>query len=271
MSGGFAVGCPAGYGPPTWGLLHGLLALQTPENQVWSFIRVAQRPVDEARNEIVRQFLRMDREWLLFLDTDASIHPQTLIRLHSWGKPVVAAMAFTRYTPPVPTIYANSNGMWAGQNSRPSAVQIDETLQWILDHPALASEQPVVLNPAPADSLRQVAFTGGHCLLVQRHVLEQIRPPWFVNAKPGERKTPSTKPGGTGEDYGFCQRIHALRYPIYVDRSVMAGHLWHEDHMLGAIDFMAYMSVTNRETGKVDIGKEDSILRTSCEAVGATV
>jgi hypothetical protein len=242
-SAGVAVGVP-GMGPPTWGLVRSLLGLRNPADcgteDNWTFLNVVGRPVEDARNELVERFLRTRREWLLFVDSDAVLHPDTLLRLLSWQVPVVGALAFTRYTPPMPIVYAGHSPAWAGLAHPSYAIQVEETRQWLLAHPALLEKREcAILDPAPADSLRQVDFTGCHCLLIHRQIVEALPPPWFERARARDGWTP----GGTGEDYLFCQRVHTLRVPIYVDRSVVAGHVWGERPLAG-LDFMAWTAIT---------------------------
>lgn len=104
IKGAVAVAVPA-YGPPTWGLLKSLLALQGPDGAGWSFTMVEKLGVEQARDVLAVRFLAGQAEWLLFVDADATLHPRTIERLLSWGQPMVAALAFTRTPPPQPTIY----------------------------------------------------------------------------------------------------------------------------------------------------------------------
>ena len=243
MSEGIAVAVP-GMGPPTWGLVRSLMGLRAPEGDDWTFLNVTGRPVEDARNELVRMFLQTGRKWLLFLDADALLPPGALIRLLSWQAPMVGALAFTRYTPPMPTVYAGHSGQWANKLHPRYAIQVEETLRWLQAHPGLLQRECGILDPAPEDSLRRVDFTGCHCLLIQREVLTALKPPWFRRFEADGR----TQPTGVGEDYRFCQRVNALRVPIFVDRSLIVGHVWGEQALAG-LDFMAWAAITDMVSG----------------------
>lgn len=246
--GGVAV-CVAAGGPPTWPLVRSLLLLQGPENAGWSFMAVENLGVEQARNVMVEKFLAggSGAEWLLFVDRDAVLHPLTVQRLLSWDKPIVAALAFTRTPPPQPTVYAEAR---PDQVDGPQEfrIQVEETRAWIARYPQLWNNGAALIEPRPDDALRPVAFTGMHCTLIHRSVLELMPAPWF------ERTHPTGGPRGAGEDYAFCRAAAELGFQAYVDRSVQAGHLL-GDVSQGALAFMAYDQITNWDEGRFDVAK----------------
>jgi hypothetical protein len=195
-------------------------------------------PIAEARNRLAQATLDVGAEWLLNMDQDAVLHPNTLLRLQSWGKPIVGALAFSRYPPPVPTIYGGHDAEEKDPDWR--WCQVGETREWLLEHEELlGTNDPVVLDPRPPNALRPVGFTGCHCLLVHRQVLVDIKAKfdlWF------ERLT-GPKVQGTGIDRDFCNKARAVGYDIYVDRSVVAGHL--ATRSIGVMDFLAYDQVAD--------------------------
>ena len=89
---------------PAWAFVESLWQLQAPEGETLRMTRQGPLAVDVARNEVVRAFLQQDSEWLLMVDSDATLHPQTLLRLLSWNQPVVGALSFQRYGPCMPTV-----------------------------------------------------------------------------------------------------------------------------------------------------------------------
>jgi hypothetical protein len=241
----YMVGVPS-VGQPTWPLFDSLINLESPDGNI-RYARCTGLAVDLARNVLVDEFLLSECDALLFVDGDAGLHPGTLKRLASWNVPIVGALAFGRYTPMVPTICAG-----AGSDPSSYVVRIDETVDWLKHHPDLIGTGPAMLDVAPADSLRplheQGGFTGGHCLLVRREVLEAIEPPWFLR-KPGAR--------GTQEDRYFCEKVIAAGFPLYVDRSVVAGHVY-GDRQAGGLDFLAWDMVTNWQTMGFHVGAKPS-------------
>jgi len=237
--------CIPAAGPPTWALLESLLRLHLPDGGC-EFRRVGGddgMAIDIARNRLVHEFLIENQaEWLWFVDRDAKLHPDTLLRLLSWNQPVVGALAFTRHWPVAPIVYAGEHHK-DEQGRAWYKIQVAETREWLRTHPDLWTSEPVVLEPRPDDALRQVDFTGAHCLLIQRRVLEAIEYPWF-QLDPDTVLQNHRQVAGTGCDRFFCERVRAAGFPIYVDRSVVAGHQYGE-RSLGALDFLAWDKITD--------------------------
>lgn len=237
MGGRIALGIPV-CGLPSWHLVRSLMSLEWPDEQR-AFITAGEYdrplPIDAAHNRIIETFLAEPRlEWLFMVDADATLHPQTLLRLLSWNRPIVGALCFSRYPPPHPTIYA---GHPANAPEGHSRIHIDETRAWLESHSALVTNAAALLDPRPADALVEVDFTGAHCLLVHRTVLEAIAAPWFERLlSPSEL--------GTGADRDFCQKARAKGFSVCVDRSVVAGHLSGE-HVIAALDFLVWDRVTD--------------------------
>jgi hypothetical protein len=70
---------------------------------------------------------------------------------------------------------------------------------------------------------------GAGCLMVHRHVYQQMEPPWF-------------KFEGSGEDLYFCRKAKALGFQIALDTSLHLGHVGtrittHEDWKVGRETF----------------------------------
>ena len=243
---GVAIGIPV-CGLPSWSLVRSLMSLEWPAGPR-GFLTAGEYdrplPIDVAHNRIIEAFLTDKRlEWLLMMDADATLHPQTLLRLLSWKQPVVGALCFTRRCPASPTIYA---GQPPGTPDGYYRIHIAETKAWLTQHPELIVNQATVLEPRPDDALARVDFTGAHCLLVHRRVLDAIKPPWFARLMPEGRTD-------TGSDRYFCEQARAAGYPIYVDRSVLAGH-GAGDRTIGALDFLAWDSVTDWANKRFIVG-----------------
>jgi hypothetical protein len=176
-----------------------------------------------ARNLLVRQFLSTDAAYLWFLDQDAVFLPGTLDRLLSRKLPIVSALEMMRL-PGVcyPMALKGPHPTVEGQYR----VQAPEVYGWIAKYLDATTNEPQILPDAPQDSLLEVGFTGCHCLLIRRDVLEEMEPPWFQGYDPG------------GEDQYFCEKAFAAGVPTYVDLSVLVGHAT-TDRTIGALDFMA--------------------------------
>uniref|UniRef100_A0A6M3KPK1 Glycosyltransferase n=1 Tax=viral metagenome TaxID=1070528 RepID=A0A6M3KPK1_9ZZZZ len=235
-----AIGC-ATAGPPTWKLVMSLLGMVPHVNGPFTFSRVEGQAPDEARNHLGRWFLEhTDAEKLLFVDRDAILHPQTPQRLASWDVDIVGALCFTRYRPVVPTVYEGAHP----DSPDEYQIRVHETRDWIRANQGLWTSEPAILEPVPEDSLTRVDFTGAHCLMVSRQVLETVAFPWF--------QAHTIDPERLGEDRYFCEKARAAGFPVYVDRSVVAGHMYGEGS-LGALDFLVWDAVVDWQTKEINI------------------
>ena len=235
----YMIGVPT-LGAPTWPTFDSLLQLKTPDGGQLQYQRVSGFAVDIARNHLVDALMLSDCDAILMVDSDATLHPDTLTRLASWNVPIVGALAFSRTWPVLPTICSGRcddyTTYW---------VQVEETKQWLTDHPELITAGSALLDVPPEGSLRPLhedgGFTGGHCLLVHRSVFEALEPPWFSNRK-------------GYEDRYFCEQAIAAGFPAYVDRSVVAGHVYGEAQA-GALQFMACDMITDWTGRQYRIGE----------------
>lgn len=197
----------------------------------------------------MKDFLKSGDEWLLSWHSDVIGHPQTLMRLLSWNKPIVSALVFMRGSPAFPHIWAQRDG-----DTRKCSHQIRETRKWFLDHPEYVTSEPFVMEPRPDDALIDLdgGFTSTSCMLIHRSVLEAMRPivknVWF--------KRHSDLSGG--EDWWFCTKAREAGFETYVDRSCCIGHMI-GDTPATALDFMVWDYVSDVfGTGEnpVHIGKK---------------
>ncbi len=185
-------------------------------------------PIERARNSIAQEVIDNGHEWLFFLDSDATLPRGALARLLSWDQPIVSAMAFKRKRPVTPA--CGLRGDATGPHNYPPPV--DAVADWLGYYPALIRDYAVMLTEAPPDALMRVDVVGTHCLLIHRSVLETVPAPWF------ERTTGEDEPA-TGSDWDFCEKARDAGYDIYVDRSIVSGHLTGPWELAG-VDFMAW-------------------------------
>lgn len=215
--------CVPHLGDAAWPFVESLLSLKAPNG--YRFLRRGPLPVDMARNDLVAAFLASDKDHLLLIDSDAVIHPLTLERLLSWDVPVVSVLAFMRNGPLMPTVFRGKREGFPGAFQ----TRMKEVHEFVQRHPELLTSRAVVLNPRPDDALLEVDRTGCHCVLIKRAVLEAIPPPWFVCDPITHAK----------EDFYFYEQIKAAGYPVYVDMSCMAAHLY-GDRPLAALDHLVW-------------------------------
>jgi hypothetical protein len=213
-------------GDAPWPMVESLLGLQAPNGFV--FVQRGPAPVDIARNQIAATFLASRCSHLLMVDSDAVLHRDTLDRLLSWNMPVVAALAFMRKGPCLPTVYLGRRP----EDPEAFQVRLAETHGYI-ERYGMATSQPTVIHPRPDDALFQVDRTGCHCVLIKREVFMAISAPWFVRDETMNAK----------EDFYFYGQVQAAGFPVYVDMSCMASHIY-GDRLLGALDHIVWDRVS---------------------------
>lgn len=235
--------------PPNRIYLQSLVGLAIPAGWQWAHLMVERQPVDVARNTLTERVLENGFDWVLWLDQDAEVHPGTLLRLLSWGVPVVGALAFNRRPPIMPTVYRGED------EEKPGAfwMQVADVRDWIHAHRELWVRGAVLLEPRPEDALYQVDFTGCHCLLVRRDVFEGIAAngaEWFRRDESQGRYV--------GEDRWFCERAREAGFPVYVDLSVVAGHLPGEQS-IGCMDFLVWDNVADYTKGHYELAFRERV------------
>lgn len=146
------------------------------------------RELSEKRNQICRDFLKGNAEWLLFVDDDMTLPRNTLRKLLSYDVPVIAPICTMRQAPYPPVVYQREltgiTNLWA----------------------------PPMDKPFRAD----VVGTG--VLLIRREVIEKMEPPWFKWGDYQDRRM--------GEDIYFSDRVRFdMGIPIWVDPTIKVGHV----------------------------------------------
>jgi len=151
------------------------------------YLRSSQGPIEEMRNNIVREALSIGCTHLVMPDIDQTYQVDTITRLLSHKKDIVGCMVCRRYPPFDPL-------MLRGRINSYQSVK-----EW-------------------ADGeLVEVDATGTGCLCFNMDVFRKIPEPWFQFQR--------TEDGVVGEDIGFCSKARAAGFQIFVDAGCPAGHL----------------------------------------------
>ena len=192
-------------------------------------------------NSVVKTFLDTTTdEWIFSVHNDVVLHPETLMRLLSWEKPLVSALIFMRQSPVLPHVWKAYDT--PAQNY---TMRINDTREWLMSHREYIQFGPVVMEPRPVDALTEIDFTSTSCTLMHRDVLEAMRKQvcdiWF--------RWDDDLNGG-GEDRNFFEQAKIAGFQAYVDRSCIVGHQVGEIPT-GAADFIAWDSVSQwKNTGE---------------------
>lgn len=143
--------------------------------------------VYDAREYIAEEFIKSQCEYLMFIDSDMTFHPQTIEFLARHEKPFVTAKAFKRTAPHQPCFYTK--------------VEIKK------DKPYL--ESPVEYG----EGLLPIEGSGLACALIHKSVFEKIKKPYFFPLP------------NIGEDLTFCLKLKEKKIEMYCDTTLQCGHM----------------------------------------------
>jgi len=149
-------------------------------------------PVPVKRNELVARCLAETKnQWLCFLDSDMTFPPDVVQQLLATGKDVVSGLYFKRLPPHQPMCGPGRDGT---------------TLRYLVE---IDTAKPLV----------EVGWCGAGCLLIRRHVLQWMPPPWF------NYHTDTWAANTLGEDVEFCELAARHGHQPWVLTSLQLGHL----------------------------------------------
>lgn len=149
-----------------------------------------------SRNSLATTALRMDADWVFWLDSDMVFKPDTLERLWKTAQEkdldFVSGLYFRRVAPYSPVLF--------------DKIEIEgELCSW-----SQFKEIP--------QELFKIGACGFGCVLMKTDILLDVQ------AKHGNMFAPI---GNTGEDVAFCWRARDCGYDLWCDPSVVCGHIGH--------------------------------------------
>lgn len=190
--------------------------------------------ISENRNNIIKSAIKTGARYVLFIDTDMIFPPSAIQQLRSHGNRVMSGLAFAKQIPFVPNMYDRVEvGGWK------------PIVRW---KERLRGDSPLL----------KVDCIGGAFMLIKVDCLKKIPPPWFAapsvkehvmheevdklfNSKVKhevifdrlmalQRKfehlgRETGEVAVLGEDYYFSEKCRRANIPIYVDTSLLLGHI----------------------------------------------
>ena len=244
---------PSSGAPPAWSCVHSWINLQLPDGAKRTFKQSLAGSVRYVWNNVVRDFLSTDAEWMFSTHHDVAFVPETLLRLMSWNEPLITATVFMRHNPALPQIWRTYDEKVQNQY----AIRVQDTRKWFYEHKEYIRPGPFVMEPKPDDALVEVGFTSTACTLIHRSVFEDIRAK-IPNQGDGLWFVCDNELTGGGEDRRFYEYAKHVGYIPYVDRSCIAGHVA-GDIPTSSLDFIAWDSVgdflNTGEPLKIDLDK----------------
>jgi len=143
--------------------------------------------IQACRNDLARQTLETDAQWLFMVDDDHTFDRSLLINLLDRHVPVVAAAAVSRKPPYYVCAYRQGANHAMGLHD---------------------------FN----GELEEVDAVGTGAILIRREVLEALEPPWFEVGYDENGRNVS-------EDLTFCKRAREAGFGVWLDGTQVLGHL----------------------------------------------
>ena len=150
----------------------------------------------DSRNQLAKQAVKFDCDYILWLDSDMTFPPDTLLRMlkHAEeGKDIVSGLYFRRSAPYTPVLFKTLS-------------EYKEGVTWE-DY-----------NDYPEDSVFEIGGCGFGCVLTKKEIFLEM----VLEGMPFFNPT-----AGLGEDIAFCLRAHQLGHKIWCDSTIKCGHVGH--------------------------------------------
>lgn len=175
--------------------------------------RVAAGQIVRGRNEIVREFLSREGDWLLFIDSDMGFAPDALqtllVSAETHNADVMGALCFAQRRAR-PTEY---------DTQAERCEQVPTTYRWVETEDTAGFQ---VITDYARNAVMEVAATGAAFILIRRTVLETIQTKygnhWFDQIQHPKRSDPF------GEDFSFFCRVAAVGGIAAVNTAVKTSH-----------------------------------------------
>lgn len=185
------------------------------------------------KNRIIEYALQTGADYLLLVDSDLYLHPQTLKHLMEVKKDIVSEVFWTKWAqelPPLPQV-------WVGDQYRLFSVARGEELSE--DEQAVRRQEFITMLKTPG--VYKVGGLGA-CTLISRYALEK-----GVNFKEIYNL------GFIGEDRHFCIRAAALGFELFADTRYPPFHIYRESELAVLAEYK-YRLRRTAEHSKLTVG-----------------
>jgi len=146
--------------------------------------------IDASRNLIVEHALEIGYDYIMWIDSDMILPKNTLTTLISHDKDIVSGVYAYK-------LIGAENAVAKRFKDKTKDIYEDIPLKEITE----------------SKRLIEVDGVGFGCVLTKVDVFRHIKKPWF-------RYTPNM-----GEDIYFCRKAQKVGYQVYLDTSILCGHI----------------------------------------------
>lgn len=159
------------------------------------------------KDELIRQALKMNVDYLFLVDSDLILHPRTLRQLLAAKKDIVSNIFWTQWQKDAP----EAPQVWL----RDMYTQHHQQRGEYLDPEEIKLRREAFFETLRTPGVHEVGGLGA-CTLISRQAM-----------KAGVKFAEIPNLSFPGEDRHFCIRARALGFPLFVDTHYPALHLYH--------------------------------------------
>ena len=202
-----------------------------------AWLPVIGQAIDIGRNVVCKRALAANADFLLMHDSDATWHPDAVMRLIERNLPVVTGVIFKRELPTIPTIGKYVSVSTDGSVTYSFADCVNTILAKVERENVTPDTKNELLFDKQPDDLQEIDACGAHFVLIRRDVLQAVGDPWFA----------CTSVNG-GEDFDFCRKAIKAGFKLYADYSVFTGHVVGDGVEIGLREFLMFRDKMKAET-----------------------
>lgn len=171
-------------------------SLQNKDKSISVYPTISVQPVDNARNQIVEAFLEGDYTHLFFIDSDTIPPRDALDKLLAHDKDVISGI-----TPIIDHDEGRQNDSSGFYKKWNCVNELDQHVK-------------------PNTGVVKVKGAGGSCILIKRHVFEQLEKPYYRFLYQDD----NGKPVVVSEDIYFVAKALGKGITTYADTSIICQH-----------------------------------------------
>ncbi len=171
--------------------------------------------IDHARNSAAEMALQSDCDYLMFLDDDVLVKPETLDMLLKADKDIIAGLVIIRGHPFNNMAFKFKEEKEEEKQSLEFYNELPLKESCEAGHEVYKIECESCIKSSKLQELVKCDAVGFSCCLIKCDVLQALEPPFFVTAK------------NHTEDIYFCLKIRSLNPipEIWLHTGVKCGHL----------------------------------------------
>jgi hypothetical protein len=172
-----------------------------PKGYQLSFSYMANSLVYTARETMAEFAIKCEATHLLFIDSDMTPPPDTIVKMLEAKKDIISGMIFKRAYPYQPCFYTEC----AVTQAKPEAGRPVKFIPHLMG--------PMEPETWPKDGVYEMQGVGTACTMIDVNVFKGLEKPWFFPLP------------DVGEDLSFCIKARKAGFKIWTHFGIDCGHI----------------------------------------------